>query len=116
MKLWAFAKLAEDGHNTIGAGELLKAHKARTVAEQTAARLPLRGLCRQRGLAHAAHRVQHDATITAEKAFKDVKLPRPALETILRWRGNAPVDRGLVAGGSHAGGGHPRRQRNGYDA
>ena len=84
MEIRHFTVFAEDGNHAFHTGKLLKADKARSVAEQSAARPPQGGLRRQRGLAHAAHRMQHDAAIAAKSSFQIVKLLRPALETILR--------------------------------
>ena len=78
------AVFAEHGDHAVGAGELLEADEARAVAEQAAARPPLRGLGGQRGLAHAAHRMEHDAAVPAKQPFQLVQLPGPALEAILR--------------------------------
>ena len=80
---------AEHLHHAVGAGELLEAEEARAVAEQAAARPPVCGLGGERGLAHAAHGMQHDAAMRAEPALQLVKLPRPAVEAVLRRRWKA---------------------------
>ncbi len=73
---------AEHLHDALGAGELLEADEARAIAEQPAARPPIRRLGGERGLAHAAHGMKHDAALGAELPLQRQQFPRASVEAV----------------------------------